>query len=50
MKVTLAPLSAANTGAVFTTNAGQPLYGWRCGSPADGTTMPAKYLPSSCRG
>ena len=28
----------------------QPLYGWRCGSTADGTTVAARYLPSSCRG
>ena len=24
--------------------------GWRCGSPADGTTIAPKYLPGSCRG
>src|ERR1700757_2429026 len=30
-KVTLAPLSAANTLATFTGNAGSALYGWRCG-------------------
>src|SRR5678816_2392183 len=23
---------------------------WRCGLPADGTTVSAKYLPGSCRG
>ena len=28
----------------------QGLFGWRCGSEDDGTTVPAKYLPSSCRG
>jgi type IV pilus assembly protein PilA len=49
-KVTLAPLSAANTVATFTTNAGQALFGWRCGSTSDGTDMPPKFLPGSCRG
>ena len=24
--------------------------GWRCGLPADGTNIAAKYLPNSCRG
>ena len=28
----------------------QGLFGWRCGSSDDGTSVPAKYLPSSCRG
>ena len=49
-KVTLAPLSAANTLATFTANAGSALYGWRCGSSTDGTDMPSKFLPGSCRG
>ena len=48
--VTLAPLSAANTPAVFVTNVGGALYGWRCGSSTDGTTIAAKFLPGSCRG
>jgi type IV pilus assembly protein PilA len=48
--VTLAPLSANNVVAVFATNVGSALYGWRCGSPTDGTDVPAKYLPGSCRG
>jgi type IV pilus assembly protein PilA len=48
--VTLAPLSAANTLATFATNAGQALFGWRCGSTTDGTTLPSKFLPGSCRG
>jgi len=46
--VTLTPLSAAGTPA---TAPGVALYGWRCGdSITDGTTVPAKYLPGSCRG
>lgn len=49
-KVTLLPLINPATPAVFATGAGHALFGWRCGSPGDGTNMPAKYLPSSCRG
>ena len=49
-KVTLAPLSAANTLATFSGNAGSALYGWRCGSSTDGTNMPSKFLSGSCRG
>jgi type IV pilus assembly protein PilA len=26
------------------------VYRWACGSTADGTTVPSKYLPGSCRG
>lgn len=48
--VTLTPLASANTVAVFTTNVGQALFGWRCGSTTDGTTIKAKFLPGSCRG
>ena len=50
-KVTLVPLSTATTTAVFTAGASQTLYGWRCGNATpDGTTVPSKYLPGSCRG
>jgi len=49
--VTLVPLSANNTLATYTANASQSLFGWRCGNAAtDGTSVPAKYLPGSCRG
>ena len=48
--VTLLPLSAPNVAAVFATNVGSALYGWRCGASGDGTTVPAKFLPGSCRG
>ena len=50
--VTLTPLAppAPGTPAVFTAGAGQRLFGWRCGSAADGTSVLARYLPSSCRG
>jgi len=50
--VTLAPLAppAPGTPAVFAVGSSQSLYGWRCGSTADGTTVLTRYLPSSCRG
>lgn len=50
--VTLAPLAAPAPGtpAVFTVGSSQLLYGWRCGSTADGTSILPRYLPSSCRG
>ena len=46
--VTLIPLSAASTAAVFTAGSSGSLYGWTCGGT--GTTVPTKYLPGSCRG
>jgi type IV pilus assembly protein PilA len=50
--VTLTPLAppAPGTPATFTPATGQRLYGWRCGSTADGTSVPTRYLPASCRG
>jgi type IV pilus assembly protein PilA len=48
--VTLTPLTAAGAAMVYNTNVGTAIGGWRCGLPADGTTIPAKYLPGSCRG
>ena len=47
--VTIVPLINATTAAT-SADAGKTLFGWRCGSPADGTTIPAKFLPGSCRG
>ena len=41
---TTAPLPLAAT------DGGATIAGWRCGLPADGTTILSKYLPSSCRG
>ena len=49
-KVTLAPMASATALATFAGNAGSALYGWRCGSSTDGTDMPSKFLPGSCRG
>jgi type IV pilus assembly protein PilA len=48
--VTLAPLANATTLATMAADSPQKLYGWRCGSGADGTNVPLKYLPGSCRG
>ena len=48
--VTLAPLSTATVLSTLATGSSQALYGWRCGSGSDGTNVPAKYLPGSCRG
>src|SRR5437660_211796 len=48
--VTLMPLSTAAATATMAAGASNTLYGWRCGLPADGTTVRPKYLPGSCRG
>jgi type IV pilus assembly protein PilA len=32
------------------TDMGKSIKSWRCGSTADGTTVPVKVLPSSCQG
>jgi len=47
--VSLTPLSNATTKATYSGSA-QSIYGWRCGNTADGTTVPSKFLPGSCRG
>jgi type IV pilus assembly protein PilA len=46
--VSLTPWADA-AGTVVPT-AGGTVHHWRCGLPADGTTIPAKFLPGSCRG
>ena len=48
--VTMVPLTTPTAPALFTSNSSQTLYGWRCGAAGDGSTVPMKYLPSSCRG
>jgi type IV pilus assembly protein PilA len=48
--VTLAPLASAAVLATVTPGNSMALYGWRCGSTTDGTNVPNKYLPGSCRG
>lgn len=48
--LTLLPIQTGTTPLVGTTDGGKNIAGWRCGSVTDGTTIPAKYLPGSCRG
>jgi type IV pilus assembly protein PilA len=48
--LTLVPIQTATTAVVGTTDGGKNIAGWRCGLPADGTTIDPKYLPASCRG
>jgi len=53
MIVTLVPLvngAPAKADIPPTGNMGTGPNGWRCGLPGDGTTLPLKYLPGSCRG
>jgi type IV pilus assembly protein PilA len=47
--LTLVPL-IGTAPADVTTDIGKAVTGWRCGAVADGTTLPAEYLPASCRG
>jgi type IV pilus assembly protein PilA len=48
--VTITPMASATVAATAPANMGFGLFGWRCGSTGDGTTLSAKYLPGSCRG
>ena len=48
--VSLLPMVSSGVAAVGTNAGTITLYGWRCGSPTDGTNVPSKYLPGSCRG
>lgn len=47
--VTLVPL-IGSAAAIAAMDMGKAVTGWRCGSPADGTTISATYLPASCKG
>ena len=47
--VTLVPMKNATT-ALANSDVQVSVFGWRCGLGTDGTTMPSKYLPGSCRG
>jgi type IV pilus assembly protein PilA len=46
--VTLVPQKSG--GSLTNTDVGAPIRSWRCGSTTDGTTVPPKFLPGSCRG
>jgi type IV pilus assembly protein PilA len=48
--LTLVPIQTGTTAVVGTTDGGLNIAGWRCGATADGTNIPSKYLPASCRG
>lgn len=48
--LTLLPIQTGTTAVVGTTDGGKTIAGWRCGASGDGTTIPAKFLPASCRG
>ncbi len=39
-----------NTGATTAISAGAGIAVWRCGNSTDGTTVPTKFLPASCKG
>lgn len=47
--LTLVPMTSASA-ALTNANGGSTIFAWRCGSVSDGTTIPQKYLPGSCRG
>jgi type IV pilus assembly protein PilA len=49
-KLTLVPIQTGTTPLSGATDGGKTIAGWRCGLAADGTTIPAKFLPASCRG
>ena len=49
--VTLVPLDNAGAPMTASTGFGKAVAQWRCGNRAtDGTTVPSKFLPGSCRG
>jgi len=48
--VTLVPLASDGTALAANQIGGVQVGSWRCGLQADGTTMPSKYLPGSCKG
>lgn len=47
--LTLRPQKAAGT-ALGNGDVGVTIHSWVCGASGDGTTIPAKFLPGSCRG
>jgi type IV pilus assembly protein PilA len=47
--LTLKPM-VDDTTALANTDVGVTIFKWVCGLAADGTTIPARYLPGSCRG
>jgi len=47
--IALTPLQTGDTAINGSSDGGKPVGGWRCG-PAGSNPLPAKYLPSSCKG
>ena len=47
--LTLVPYKTA-TAKMAATDTGSAIFKWVCGDTADGTTIPSKFLPGSCRG
>ena len=47
--LTLVPYKS-NTVAMAATDSGSAVFKWVCGATGDGTTIPSKFLPGSCRG
>lgn len=47
--LTLVPM-VSESAALVAGDGGKSLNGWRCGLASDGTTIPSKYLPATCRG
>mgnify|MGYP003115536926 CR=1 FL=1 len=47
--LTLAPIQTGNNYLVGITSSNS-IGSWRCGASIDGTTIPDRYLPNSCRG
>jgi type IV pilus assembly protein PilA len=48
--VTLVPLADATTPKTAADVGGSTIFGWRCGSTDDGTTVDSNFLPGSCKG
>jgi type IV pilus assembly protein PilA len=46
--VTLAPMMG--TALATSTDGTRAVTAWRCGNTTDGTSMPSKFLPGSCKG
>jgi len=49
-KLTLTPVDAASAALKNTAIGSTQVYAWVCGKTGDGTSLPQKYLPGSCRG
>jgi len=48
--ITLEPMANGTTVLTNASVGGTQVFQWRCGRTASGTTMPAQYLPGSCKG